>query len=38
MTRDERQKIGISKWVKANCRATLQWATGVGVKKKLDII
>ena len=30
MTRDERQKIGILNWVKAQCRGTLVWATGVG--------
>ena len=30
MTRTERQKIGIQKWIEFNCRATLQWATGVG--------
>ena len=30
ITRTERQKIGIQRWIAANCRATLQWATGVG--------
>ena len=30
ITRDERQKEGIRKWIKNNCRATLEYATGVG--------
>lgn len=30
MTRNERQDVGIEKWIKASCRATLVWATGVG--------
>lgn len=30
MTRDERQKIGILKWIEAKCRGTLVYATGVG--------
>ena len=29
-SRDERQKEGILKWVKAGCRGTLVWATGIG--------
>lgn len=28
--RTERQKLGIDKWIKAGCRATLEWATGTG--------
>lgn len=30
MTRDERQQVGLQKWMKYNCRATLMWATGTG--------
>lgn len=30
MDRNERQNLGINKWVKSGCRGTLQWATGVG--------
>lgn len=30
MTRDERQKLGVQKWISAGCRGTLQWATGTG--------
>lgn len=30
MTRDERQELAVSRWVKSNCRATCQWATGTG--------
>ncbi len=28
--RDERQLLGVEKWIKAGCKATLQWCTGVG--------
>ena len=30
ITRDERQNEGIKKWITAKCRATLEYATGVG--------
>ena len=30
MTRDERQKLGVHKWISSGCRGTLQWATGTG--------
>ena len=30
LDRTERQKLGLERWVKAGCRATLQWCTGVG--------
>lgn len=30
MTRDERQDLGVRKWISAKCRATLMYATGVG--------
>lgn len=30
MTRDDRQKLGIQKWIKAGCKGTLQWCTGSG--------
>ena len=30
ITRDERQKEGVRKWIKNNCRACLQYPTGVG--------
>lgn len=30
MTRTERQKLGLQKWVQSGCRGTLQWSTGVG--------
>jgi superfamily II DNA or RNA helicase len=30
MTRDERQQIAVSNWVKHGCRATCEWATGTG--------
>lgn len=30
MTRDERQRLGIQKWVNSGCRGTLMWCTGVG--------
>lgn len=30
MTRDERQDLGVRKWISARCRATLMYATGVG--------
>jgi superfamily II DNA or RNA helicase len=30
LDRTERQKLGIKRWKEAGCRATLQWATGVG--------
>jgi superfamily II DNA or RNA helicase len=37
MTRDERQKLGIKKWIQSGCKGTLQWATGTG-KTKAAII
>ncbi len=30
LDRNERQDLGIKKWVKSGCRGTLVWATGVG--------
>lgn len=30
LDRTERQKEGVKKWISANCRATLMWASGVG--------
>jgi hypothetical protein len=30
ISRDERQILGIEKWVKSGCRGTLMWSTGVG--------
>ena len=30
MTRDERQKLGIQKWINSGCRGTLEWCTGSG--------
>lgn len=30
MTRDERQKLGVQKWIKSGCKGTLQWCTGSG--------
>lgn len=30
LNRTERQRLGVQKWQKAGCRATLQYATGVG--------
>jgi len=30
MTRDERQKLGVRKWIDAGCRGTLKWCTGSG--------
>jgi superfamily II DNA or RNA helicase len=30
LTRDERQQLGIKKWIENGCRGTLQWCTGVG--------
>jgi len=30
MTRDERQRLGVSSWIKSGCRGTLVWATGTG--------
>ena len=30
MTRDERQKLGVKRWIESGCRGTLCWATGVG--------
>ena len=30
LSRDERQIEGVNKWIKAGCRATWFWATGVG--------
>jgi len=30
MTRDERQKLGIQKWINNGCRGTLEWCTGSG--------
>lgn len=30
MTRDERQKLGVQKWLNKGCRGTLQWCTGSG--------
>lgn len=44
MTRDERQKDGVKKWILNKCRGTLEYATGVGktrtalmaIKKFLD--
>jgi len=30
MTRSERQKLAIQKWIKAGCRGSLQWCTGSG--------
>jgi len=29
-SRDERQLLGVEKWIKAGCRATLEYATGTG--------
>lgn len=29
-SRDERQQLGIQKWIDSGCRATLEWCTGVG--------
>lgn len=31
LSRDERQTLGITKWVNNKCRGTWVWATGVGV-------
>ena len=31
MTRDEKQQEAVKKWIKAGCRGTLQWSTGVGI-------
>ena len=31
MTRDERQRLGVKKWINSGCRGTLVWSTGVGV-------
>ena len=33
LTRDQRQQLGVSKWIKSGCRASLVWSTGVGVIK-----
>ena len=30
LDRTERQRLGITKWINAGCRGTLQWCTGVG--------
>lgn len=30
MDRNERQNLGVRKWVGNGCRGTLMWATGVG--------
>ncbi len=30
MTRDERQRLGVSNWIKSGCRGTLMWSTGTG--------
>lgn len=30
MTRDERQTLGVTKWIQNGCRGTLQWCTGSG--------
>lgn len=30
MTRTERQKEGVKKWIKNGCKGTLEWCTGVG--------
>lgn len=30
MTRDDRQKLGIQKWINKGCKGTLQWCTGSG--------
>lgn len=30
MTKDDRQKLGVRKWVDFKCRGTLCWSTGVG--------
>lgn len=30
LTRDQRQQLGVSKWIKSGCRASLVWSTGVG--------
>lgn len=30
MNRDERQQLGVRKWIANKCRGTLQWSTGVG--------
>jgi superfamily II DNA or RNA helicase len=30
MTRDQRQQLGVRKWLENGCRGTLQWCTGVG--------
>lgn len=30
MTRDERQQLGVKKWLENGCRGTLQWCTGSG--------
>ena len=33
MTRNERQKVAIEKWIKSGGRGTLQWCTGSGSLK-----
>lgn len=30
LSRDERQTLGVQKWVNSGCRATWCWSTGVG--------
>lgn len=30
LTRDQRQQLGVSKWIKSGCRSTLMWSTGSG--------
>lgn len=30
MTRDDRQKLGVKRWITTGCRGTLQWCTGSG--------
>ena len=30
ITRDERQKEGVIKWIKSGCKATLEYPTGTG--------
>ena len=31
LDRSARQKLGVTKWMQAGCRGTLQWSTGVGI-------
>lgn len=37
LTRDERQNLGIQKWMASGFRGTWVWATGVGIIKKMNL-